>query len=245
MTEDRIRETLAASRARFDAMCTLGGLDLPSDAVDAMQLRLMRWQREMFGLPSDAWMALGIVEESGEGLDAENGDGAFDALGDVMVYAGQLAMSNRLALGPIIDLAEATYGKGNQAQVVALGALCHSVLKASQKIRDERDPDVYRAKIVEHVAACIAHAMYTVEVFADVRPDAAKVYLTVGAEVLERKRGDVMIPSGPPNIDPEVTARLAAARRDRAMADLAKGNADLGEAERIEGPGDFTIGPTK
>jgi hypothetical protein len=243
ITAQALQEIQKQARERYNAMCMLGGFDLPDDAVDAMQFKLMRWQREMFGLPSDEWMALGIVEESGEGFDGQNAEAAFDALGDVIVYAGQLAMCNRLAIGPVLALADAIYGKDREAQIVAVGALCHSVLKRSQNIREERDVEVYRAKLVEHLAKVIAHAMFTVEVFADVRPDPAKVYLTVGAEVLERKRGDKMIPATAPATAPAPDP--AAARRDRAMSDLAKANEDLGEAERVEGPGDFTMEPAK
>jgi len=148
------------ARARFAAWAALDAPHLPADPVDAMQVRLARWQVLNFGPQSDERFALGVLEECGEldeAYEDGNGEAAVDALGDVLVYAGQLAISNRLALGPLL----VPVGKAPRLTVAA-GRLAHVVLKRAQRIRrGAGSVEQYRADLAAAIArvadACLLY----------------------------------------------------------------------------------------
>ncbi len=233
------------ARLEFEQFAGNNGEEV-ADPVNDMQIRLMRWQRDRFGLQTDRHdllMTLGVIEELGEAFTAPNGEEALDGLGDVIVYAGQLAMANRLALSPIVRFAEALDPLDATHQEIT-GRLAHVVLKASQRIRGMDDEDRYRTNIVRMLALSIALAADTAySLHFDHKIDIAKVYTTVGAEVLLRKRGDVMIPKETHAEHMEAAREPTdpAHRKRQAMALLTDANERLGEAERVEGPGDFMV----
>lgn len=162
-----------ASNAIWETFAIIDGEEVPANELDAMQVRLCRWQRRNFGDVSpmdkmDLHMALGIIEESGEALDAPeiHGDkGKLDGLGDVCVYAGQLLNGNRMAIRPVMDLADllAAEWDGNpeaQAKVKPeslQGQLSHVVLKHDQKIRGFDKPEIWMPSLAYHVAAIMAY----------------------------------------------------------------------------------------
>lgn len=204
MTQEHYTDAVAAAvrlaREGFEAIAIYDG---PADVgtTTGMQIALMRWQRDRFGDQDahDLKMALGVVEELGETFAAGTAEEALDGLGDVCVYAGQLLISNRLAIEPVLDLARVFVAAGGDlVPMLAAGNLAHTVLKGSQKIRGMADPEVYRAKLVECVALCIAKAIDDCEIGHGLMVRAAEVYHVVGLEVMQRKAGDAMIPATAP-----------------------------------------------
>lgn len=175
-----------AARARFESWAGLDAPHLPHDPVDAMQVRLCRWQVLNFGPQPDERFALGVLEECGE-LDEAFADddpaAAVDALGDVLVYAGQLATSNRLALGPLL----VPVGKAPRLTVAA-GRLAHVVLKRAQRIRrGAGSVEQYRADLAAAISGVAAAALEVADlVHADGFLAPADVYLQIGGQVLAR-----------------------------------------------------------
>ncbi len=179
-------EIHTTARARFEEWAGLYAPHLPPDPVDAMQVRLARWQVLNFGPQSDERFALGVLEECGEldeAYEDGNGEAAVDALGDVLVYAGQLAISNRLALGPLL----VPVGKAPRLTVAA-GRLAHVVLKRAQRIRrGAGSVEQYRADLAAAIARVADAAL---EIADRCRADGflapADVYLQIGEQVLDR-----------------------------------------------------------
>jgi hypothetical protein len=175
--------TYSVARARFESWAGLDAPHLPADPVDAMQLRLARWQVRNFGPQSDERFSLGVIEECGELDEAIAADAAIDALGDVLVYAGQLAISNRLALGPLLT----PVGKAGRLLATA-GKLAHVVLKRSQRIRGGAGSiEQYRADLAGSISRVADAALEVADrICADgfLRP--AEVYLRIGEQVLAR-----------------------------------------------------------
>ncbi len=190
MGQSSVSDAYEVARAQFEEFAGLDAPNLPGDAVNAMQIRLMRWQHGLFSFEPrthDLVLALGVVEEIGETLQAKTQEEALDGLGDVCVYAGQLLIANRLALAPVLELAVTADPDGP-------GGLAHVVGKRSQRTRGYDDDGKYRKALVVELAVCIATAM-------DVAyrrwqwPSVMLTYLHVGEQVLMRKRGDVMVPA--------------------------------------------------
>ncbi len=234
------------ARDQFEAFAGMDQDDLPDDETNAMQVRLMRWQVDLFGLQADATIALGVIEECGETFEAETADAALDGLGDTIVWSGQIAINNRMAIAPIIALAGVIVTRGPALPVLAVSRLAQCVVKRTQRVRGMDDDNAYRLRLASELAECIAYSWETVAICHTDQPvDAAAVYRIVGAEVLTRKRGDVMIPKAESVADLEMAAGGAidakAARKDQALANLVAANVALGEAEKIEGPGDFVV----
>ena len=237
-----VAATLKLAREQFEAFAAMDAPEVPEDETNAMQLRLCRWQRDRFGLQvetHDLRMALGIIEEMGETFDAETAELALDGLGDTCVYAGQILLANRLAIAPVLDLARVFAAAGGEL-VPATGPskLAHTVLKGSQKIRGLADSNVFRERLVEHVAMCIAKVIDDVEVGHGIAVRAAEVYKIVGAEVMLRRQGDVMIPGATEIVE---AIKHDEATREQALKDLVRANEALGVAEVVEGPGDFVV----
>lgn len=196
-------EATRKAQAKFETFATLDAPHLPTDPVDAMQVLLGRWQVDRFGLQSDERMALGVVEELGECWDSPDVHEAIDALGDICVYAGQLLMGNRLAIGPVLGLAHVhentcssiadAYVYAGSAIVMA-GEFTHAVLKHTQRIRGLAEHTVYQVRLVDKLARCISSAISRVKSYG-IEANAAQIYQTIGTKVLQRKQGDVMIPN--------------------------------------------------
>lgn len=231
---------LKLARERFESWATNDvGDPLPPDPVDAIQIQLFRWQRERFGLYPDAFMALGVIEEMSEtflaGTPSKTGE-ALDGLGDVQVYAAQIATANRLAIGPIIDLARVFTTRTGLIPLTAPGVLAQVVLKHAQKIRGLDDHERYIKRLVGALALCIAKAIDDVEIMHDVVAKPAEVLLVVAREVLERGAGHDAIPKA---TAPEVSTPMPTLeeRRESAAdafkAALAGYDPDADEAEPL------------
>ena len=154
----------ATSRARFEAWAALDAPHLPSDPIDAIQVRLARWQSANFGATGDELIALGIGEECGELAQAGDRTEAIDALGDVCIYAAQLCTANRLAIGTTLD-------SGSSLPVdlaVPVGALQHLVLKRAQRIRKGRLPvEEHRALLFTAIRFVVRAAVAAAQPMAD------------------------------------------------------------------------------
>lgn len=230
--------------ARFSVWAGLDAPDLPGDPTDAMQVQLARWQQDRFGhVPhSDVHMALGVIEELGEAFDEDaTPQDAIDALGDVMIYSAQLCTANRLAIGPVIDLA-CLYVTANHCHGQAIciaGMLAHVALKHDQQIRGLGPVEVYRPRLVDALAMMIAKALEDCTLGHELNVDARGVFLVIGREVTQRKAGDTMIPAQTLATVAE-TPEVRAIIREQALTNLQHGAELLGEAEKVE-PGDFKI----
>lgn len=198
-TDLRLVYAVTAARERFESWAGMDAPHLPEDPVDAMQVRLARWQIAKFGLCDLREQALGVIEELGETFDAEEREEAVDGLGDVLVYAGQLCITARLAIGPIMDLAKewrADPGASPQdlQPVGAAGKLAHVILKRQQRIRGYADDGFYRSQLVKVLAMVIVRALDNVVInhatdgWVDVDP--AEVYQKVGSFVILRSQVD-------------------------------------------------------
>jgi hypothetical protein len=227
-----------------------------------LEVRLYRWQVSRFGLQSDERFALGIIEELGETFEAEDGEHALDGLGDVCVYASQLCTNNRLAIGPILDLARVLQARQEVQPLLAVGKLAHVVLKHAQNIRGKGDRNVYRIGLVECIALCIAKAIDDCEVMHELQiKSTPHVFSIVGTEVLARGAGHEAIPASciateqtELHITPKVIRVEEAAvvawspdaleamhkAKEQALDRLQRGADMLGEAEKTE-PGDFDV----
>lgn len=162
-----------AANAVWENYADLDGDRVPPNEIDAMQVKLCRWQRRNFGDVSpvdkvDVHMSMGIIEEFGEAISAEEifGDkGKLDGLGDICVYAGQLLNANRLSIRPIMDLADliwADWDGSEHAQkdcdpIALVGKFSHVVLKHEQKIRGYDKREVWMPALALHTAALIAY----------------------------------------------------------------------------------------
>lgn len=194
------------ARKAFELWAGIEKDALPDDAIDAMQIRLMRWQRDKFGLQTDERIALGVIEEVTETDIADDANEAFDGLGDACIYASQIATNNRLAIRPIIALAQhMLHEAANQAQggppvtlpiIIAQGILAQVTLKRAQKVRGYESDDKYRIALTGALASCIAHCTMgvalkgvTLDQF-----NVVDVFLAVGEEVSKREIGHDAIP---------------------------------------------------
>lgn len=230
--DPQVLEAFERARASFETWAANDVTDPPPDhPIDAVQIALMRWQRNRFGMQTethDLRMAHGVIEEMGETFLAdENAEDALDGLGDVLVYASQLVTSNRLAIAPILELARDFAARPSIPPIVAAAMLSQVTLKASQKIRGLDDVHRYRVRLVGCLAQCIAIALTDVEILHNLKVDAGGVLLVVANEVIQRGvPGHDAIPK---DVEPEITAVMLspeeiaardAARKDRALRSM-------------------------
>jgi hypothetical protein len=181
----------------FEEWAAIGANEFPPDPIDAMQVKLMRWQQRNFGSQSDERMALGVIEEMAEGMAAstlKNEPEAYDALGDVMVFGSQLATRNRLAIGAILQLA-AEMDQDPDQMIFAHGTLAQVVLKGAQKIRGLDDEKRYRIRLVGALAVCFQFSgCCAQELSKKAEIDFGAVLIHVGSEVSKREFGHDAIP---------------------------------------------------
>lgn len=233
-------DATSLSLSTFARWAAIMPAELPPDPVDAMQVQLARWQNDRFGhVPtSDVHIALGVIEELGEVFDEDaSAEDAIDGLGDVMVYASQLCTANRLAVGPVIDLA-VLYAKAGHCGVQAItiaGMIAHVALKHAQNIRGLGPAEAYRPRLVDALAMMIAKALEDCTMLHNLEVDPRGVFLVIGGEVTQRKQGDAMIPTKPGEVPiVQTLEEQIAAREQRKAAALEtlQGGADLlAEAE--------------
>lgn len=147
------------AREAFNAFVSMDAPDLPPATTDALQVQLLRWQTAMFGIPKPCEIACGIAEELGERTLADATAAPYedieDAVGDVMIYATQLASARRLTIADCIAAGHPETGlqffrfpntimRGEQLLRIACGYLSHVQLKAEQNIRGMQDAEVAR-----------------------------------------------------------------------------------------------------
>jgi NTP pyrophosphatase (non-canonical NTP hydrolase) len=137
-----MEDVYARCRLMFDA-------DIRSPSEDGwtkLQNRLAAWQAREYGVANLAVnMTLGIVEELGELYDAKSSDELEDAVNDVTIFGSQLATCFRLDLG---ELVRAAFKVAHPPiSIVAVGRLCHVVLKSAQGIRGMKDPEIARRRV--------------------------------------------------------------------------------------------------
>lgn len=196
-----LETTLWEARRRFESWADMDAPRLPPDPIDAMQLQLVRWQVRNFGPQPDVNIALGIIEEAAEAGAAHTEELLIDALGDVLIYTGQICISNRMALGPIMRLADSIYkdwlGASDEVldnrsaqPAVLMGKLAHDVLKHAQGIRGLKDDEIYRRCLVWDFAQIIASVMLDIVLMfdvADVDTLLDKTYIDVGTGVVLKR----------------------------------------------------------
>ena len=136
--------------------------------LDALQIQLAAWEeRQPFWSASVLPVALGIGEECGELASANGHDDVVDAIGDIAIYACQVATRERLAMseilaqaGRIADRALATNrGLTHQWRTLTarVGRVAHLALKRHQKIREGALPDAeYRALLADALAELLS-----------------------------------------------------------------------------------------
>jgi hypothetical protein len=247
--EQLARIAYADSRGTFEQWAAMDAPMLPPDAVDAAQVGLARWQADRFAnVPtSDAIMALGVIEELGETFDShDDPEGAIDGLGDTCVYASQLCTANRLAVRPVIALAQiyaaTNSGAGQLSPIHAAGQLAHIVVKHTQAIRGLGPAEAYGPRLVDALALIIAKAFEDCTFVHDLRIEVPGVFTTIAREVMQRKQGDAMIPTAAPvPVDQHHSQGVDLVEaRNKALEQLATG-ADMATAALETEPGDFTV----
>lgn len=238
------------ARATFELWAGIDAPSLPDDATDAAQVGLARWQENRFGhVPtSDPIMALGVLEELSETFDSDDDpESAVDGLGDTCVYAAQLCTRNRLAVRPVIALAEiyakTNSGAGQLTPLHAAGNLAHVVVKHEQMIRGLGPADVFGPRLVDALALiiCKAYEYATIAHNLEISSIAGVLHV-IAREVMQRKQGDAMIPA-PITIDATIGAETTVHSEERkaaALEQLARG-ADLAAASAAAEPGDFDV----
>jgi hypothetical protein len=235
------------SRMAFEqfAACALSD-PMPPHPIDAIQVSLARWQFEKYGPNPDSHMALGMIEEGTECfMEDENTGEALDGLGDVCVYAAQLATNNRLAIAPVLDLARVFTQRQDVKPLLGAGILAQVVLKGSQRIRGLDQVERYHRRLVGAMAAVIAKAIDDVEIFhpqtIPVKPDG--VLLVVANEVLQRGEGHPSIPTGDakPIARDELVRKSKAERDNEAMTNLQQAATLVGDDIRSDDLADEAI----
>jgi hypothetical protein len=150
-----------AARKRFHswrgvAVCDEG--PLPDDVHDALQIDLMRRARGRQDFPGQA---LVLIAELGATFEQEDGDPQLAGLGQVLIAAGQLAISQGMALVPIVGLVEQTRDPNvgpSLTPVGAAGALARACVENGARTA------LWRANFVDGIAVAIAAAADFVEI---------------------------------------------------------------------------------
>lgn len=172
------------SRAAWDTYATIDAPRYPDDLWSAVQVQLYRWQVRNFDLQPASRFVLGIVEEVGElGEAAESGDeeAILDAIGDICVYATQLANAHRLDFGVL--LLATSERQPTQPVDVTLGRIAHAVLKTEQRIRGYDNPEKGRREVAENLVSVLYRLRDQALILGS---DLEEVYATVAARVLQR-----------------------------------------------------------
>lgn len=183
-------EIHTAARARFEEWAAIDAPHLPPDPVDALQVQLARWEvAQPFHVASALPVGAGCSEEAGELADAESHDEVEDAIGDLCIYAAQVATRNRLAMSAIFELADEVppaHAEGWRELCSAQGLVAHLVLKREQRIREGALPDEeYRERLALALAGLIGAAERAHDKW-HMRPFPRACYLSTGAQVLAR-----------------------------------------------------------
>lgn len=149
---------------------------ITNEQIDDMQRQLAEWQARNFENVDDRDLALGIVEELGEYFEAQTEEERRDAIGDVLIYCGQLLARNNLRLSSSLSVWD--YEPSARRAMTAAGNLCHVALKRHQRIRGFDSCDAYRNSIR-------ASVMIVAQELGRIDP-MRSAYMEIGAKVLKR-----------------------------------------------------------
>lgn len=162
------------------------------DPLDRLQILLAFWEaRQPFWSAAVLPVALGVGEECGELAAAKTHAESTDAVGDVAIYACQVATRERLAMseilaeaGKIADRALASFAAAAhpwRTLMARVGRVHHLALKRHQRIREGSLPDAeYRALL----AGALAELLAAVELAAGV--SVAECFAATAPTVLAR-----------------------------------------------------------
>lgn len=174
------------ARATFESWAALDAPHLPADPIDAMQVRLLRWeQAQPFWRVSSLPVALGCGEEAGELADAVRHHEIVDAVGDVAIYACQVATRHRLAFDEILDAAsdsDLNHMHDEWRELLsALGRVQHLILKREQGIRIGAESDEVFGEALANAIARLIGAVTNAHGI-----DARDAFLATAEQVLAR-----------------------------------------------------------
>lgn len=211
--KEAITATVKLASNQFDSWCEPEQDQVDKDDINAMQIKLMIWQRKNFGDVSpidkvDVHMTLGVIEEFAEALTADElhgGKGKLDGLGDTCVYQGQLLINNRLCIAPVMELADLIIDSDalfESDHIELAGSFTHWVLKHEQKIRElakSHDPaaakQTWLEGLVWHLACILAqtkadicwYAMQNSEDTIKAKGLIQRTYIDVGQNVVLKR----------------------------------------------------------
>ncbi len=128
------------------------------DPLDRLQILLSFWEaRQPFWSAAVLPVALGVGEECGELASANGHDDVVDAIGDIAIYACQVATRERLAMSVLIEAADRIWPR--RGLLSTLGRFNPLVLERPRKIRVGALPDAeYRALLADALAELMAAA---------------------------------------------------------------------------------------
>lgn len=205
MTQVMIEAAPKQAYELFNSWAGIDAPDLPTDPVDAMQVELVRWQHRNFGNVSpvgkiNVHMGLGVIEEYCECLAAKElggSKGKLDGLGDLCVYSGQMLIGNRLAIRPVMQMADAYIDLWDETDPEKIptsdeliGLFCHKLLKREQLIRGMHDDDAWRAALCSNIAQLLASAkqcIYYEDVEVEFTGLIERTYIDVGKSVVLKR----------------------------------------------------------
>lgn len=182
--------TMEEAKKQFDTFAGIKSPHLPANNLDALQVRLHRWQEFNFGFQPQPNLVLGILEELGELGTANDSEKRYDAIGDIGVYSTQLLTANRLALSVVVqkinkNLTELNSNKYKnnpyKYQSAVIELLSRATLKRAQKIRGFHDIEFYRQHIYNAVVQALTFAASQLTII-----DVGAVILTIADEVMKR-----------------------------------------------------------
>jgi len=185
--EPKELELFHACRHDYNQWATFGGNTWEHSPglslVQAMQIELMRWERNNFGLQPPWTGLLGIFEELGELDEAIDFDDQVDAVGDVLVFASNLLVKYRLGIAPIMGNLKDAPELDPIYMLESMGWASHVMLKSEQKIRGYDDVETIRRDIAVSVYRLLRYLVGTCD---DIGIDLQGTYLKIGAKVLGR-----------------------------------------------------------
>lgn len=220
----------------------------PGNAIDELQDQLY-----VYAIPCDVQRsALAIIEQLGVTFGTDDAERAVEGLGTLLALSAVLATLERLAITPIIELAEIYRSRLDVQPIKASGALAAAVMLVPV-LGYERTPipaeKERRIAIVDALALAIAKAIDDVEISHDLAIKPIELLYVVGRELLAGKRAQLVPISTPPVADVSVTVRSASGTIEHhALAATASDAHDQLQAAagalvdlEVTEPGDFAV----
>lgn len=145
------------SREQFNSYAALDAPHLPPEHLSALQVRLTRWCNTQFGPQHSTIFALGICEEIGEFAEATERHDIIDAVGDVLVWATQLATNCRLDFGVLLNYGYSPDAEPLKGLIIAQARIAHVAIKEEQRIRGYDDSERVRTEVAENLVRLISN----------------------------------------------------------------------------------------